>query len=960
MRHSSKISTGNFPETYIRIKISFMKALINRYSRILLVLLVFMLSFFTQPAMGAEFVLMNRIITWDVNAKDAFWSVMPDASMPSNWMSPDNYADGMIYSRYEIISVATSTPCAVGWGFFQWRDAQHTILGELCELAPTIAGTGAVGYKTSSPSTWWQTEGGIDFSSPEDMQSMGPVIYSKNPGSGNGWPVSQSNNGGDPGGVAWADRHKWFPITVRVTVIAVSEGSTFSGWDNYVPNPAIQKPTPNYGIDFINETTDKIVPSTDEFSQFPTMYGAVTGNGQKMALIPGRDAYFRTKAGDGLKRSEIQHFDIPCRPATPKFVLDKVNHRTTTVVSSEYEYSDFSDMSGAITGNNTYVSIAAGTTKYFRKKATGTSFRSNIQALNESAKLPIAHEMLVFNDIIDFPNNTDTNGFYYFYYNADMPKDWTTPDDYYNGVFYMRFEIISQKTSTPVGLQFGLWQLLPPETGELHETMSGIRTLYGPGNVGYLNSSPSTWWRLDSNFDYTQMDLTWHMGINPWKMDPYYGQNLQIRQENPGVWAERNTYWFPMKVYVTIVAVASGYSFSGWDNYLGVKAATPSYSINYATEKTSQVISATDEYSFSPTMSPAYNGNGAALDLQPGQNVYFRTKANGKYTESYIQRLIVPARPTPSYTVNYLQKTTNEPVSANDEYSTNSNMSGALTGTNSPVTVTPGIDLYFRTKATDASFQSEIQALDIPPLPDPPVFTINYNTTTTNETAGTNITYSKNSNFSSPMYGTGQVLTLEPGQDLYIKKMADNASFASNMSHLIVPATNFLGYSGADTVTTNKVSLYVILADPSDVFTLNDLQVTNATVQNLRAGNVFDVYPVTRGPVSVVIPANAVDVNTFASNEVTFYYDVSTGIENNETHAFTIYPNPSSDGIIYIRSHENQHFSLEVLSVDGHILKTLHLSGDNQPIYLHDLPKGMYFIKISGQEGTGMHKLILK
>lgn len=356
-----------------------------------IVLVVSMQTIFIKETKGAEFVLMNRIISYDLNASDAFWLVTPDATMPPNWLTPNNYYNGTIYSRYEIISAPTSTPCAIGWGFFQHKNPQHTVLGELCELAPTLSGSGAVAYKTSSPSTWWETDGGVDFSKIPDMQSMGVILYSKKPGNGSGWPVCKPNNGGDPGGVAWADRFNWYPMTIRVTVVAVSTGSTFSGWDKYIIDPSRRQLTPNYGIDFINETTDKAVPSTDQFSIYSGMSHAVDGTGDKMLITPGQDHNFRTKAGAGLLVSETQHFRAPVRPATPTFVLDKINHRTTTAVSSDYEFSSHADMSGAITGSGAYVSIPAGTTMYFRKKATPTSFKSKVQELDENSRLPIPH-----------------------------------------------------------------------------------------------------------------------------------------------------------------------------------------------------------------------------------------------------------------------------------------------------------------------------------------------------------------------------------------------------------------------------------------------------------------------------------------------------------------------------------------------------------------------------------------
>jgi hypothetical protein len=1144
-----------------------------------LLLLGFMLFPF-QNAKGSEFMIMNRVISWDVNSGDAFWTIPVNANWPTNWLSPDDYYHGLIYTRYEVLSVATNEPFGMQFGIFQYQpDASHRdSTGELCELVQPLQGTGDIAINSSSPSNWWKAEGGVDFSRVvADLQSMSANIFAANPS----YPVSPPGNGGDPAGDAWAQRFNWFPVTLRVTVVAVSEGSTFSGWDHYIINPSLRKPTPTYGIDYINETTDKVVPSTDEYSQYPTMSGAISGTGQKIAVPPGQVLYFRTKAGEGLLASEIQVLRVPIRPATPIFVLDKVNHRTTTSVSSDYEHCNFSDFLESVSGNGTNVNIPVEITKYFRKKATSTSFKSKVQALNESTKSPIAHEFVIFNDYAVFPNNTDTNGFYYFYYNADMPMNWKSPENYYGGMVYIRYEVISEKTTTPVGLQFGIWQMTPPETGELHETMSEIKTLSGPGAVVYSSGSLSVfadYWRLDNNLDFTRMNLTWHFGILPWKVS---SGNQQIRQENPTVWAERNTYWFPMKVYVSVVAVASGYSFSGWSNYIGVKPPTPSYTTNYSTAKTNQVISSTDEYSYSLTMSPAFSGTNTILDLQPGQTVYFRTKAQGIHPASDIQRLIIPARPTvpeftidfatvktlqnvaadveystsaafttssfgtgsqitvtpgqdlyfrmkvtessfasdtlhlevpagpsapsvtidcanertnevlsssmeyasnasmtgatacsngtldlapgndlyirvkstgstfasaitaldiparpstpaitldyntenttavssslewsenatmssatlgtgssisvtpgtdlyfrvkatassfksaiqhlivagrpstTSYSINYLQVKTNEPVSASDDYATSSDMTGATAGSNALINLTPGTDLYFKTRATLSSFGSIIQHLVIPARPSAPVHSINYVTGTTNEPVAAGTVYSIHPDLSNPVYGTGEVLALEPEQDLYFKQLAGISSFSSEVFHLAVPGKNYLGYSGADTVTADKFVLYAILADQAAVLNLTNIQVTNGTAQNLRQGNVFDVYPESKGFVTVIIPANSIPNNSFASNEVTVYYDKTvTGISDLTDNGFLIYPNPSNNGIISIKMRQNVPYTIGIYSVDGSFMRSFAMNaGEYQQVNMQDLQKGIYFLKLKTTNNTIVQKLIIE
>ena len=331
---------------------------------------------------SAEFLIIDKEISWTENAQSAFYMFMPDASMPGNWLYPDDFYNGMIYTRYEIISVATNIPCGMQFGIFQWKDENHRICGELCEDVRWLEnGTGSIAVNASSPSTWWQSYGGVDFSKIGDMQSLCPTIWSKDPLS----PVAKPGQGGDDAGIAWSKRFNWFPITLRVTVVAVSAGSVFSGWDNYISSGNIKKhPKPAYRIDFFKETTDKPVLTTDEYDHSINMSGAISGNGSYLPLHPGEVMFFRTKASNGLQASDIQSLYIPQRPLIPVFKIDSVNHRTNTVVTADYEYADNPGMLEAATGNGTYVQIMPGTIKYFRKKATTGSFRSNVQALGES------------------------------------------------------------------------------------------------------------------------------------------------------------------------------------------------------------------------------------------------------------------------------------------------------------------------------------------------------------------------------------------------------------------------------------------------------------------------------------------------------------------------------------------------------------------------------------------------
>ncbi|MEZ5071603.1 MAG: hypothetical protein R2751_11700 [Bacteroidales bacterium] len=393
-------------------------------------------------------------------------------------------------------------------------------------------------------------------------------------------------------------------------------------------------------------------------------------------------------------------------------------------------------------------------------------------------------EFVILNDTIDFPNETDNNGFYFFYYNPSMPVNWLSPVDYVHGQVYTRYEIISQASDEPMGLQFGIWQKLPPVTGTLYENMEPQRLLDGPGSVAENHSSPSSWWALEGGVDFTKMDQVWHFGINPWKVDPDFEQ---IRSEYPEVWASRFTYWFPLKVRVTVIAVSSVATFSGWDGY--VKYPTPHYTVNYSSETTVQSVPSTDEYSYSASMSPAFSGTGQPLALQPGQTVYFRTKAKDHTPASDIQTVAVPARPAmPAFAVDFLQARTTAVVGTDVEYSQSSDMSGSVSGTGTALALEPGSTWYFRKKATASVFASLVQTQDVPARPATPAFAIDFELEQTDQAVGSDIEYAASSDMAAAASGTGNVLAVPPSTTLYFRKKATAASFASLIQTLVSPA----------------------------------------------------------------------------------------------------------------------------------------------------------------------------
>jgi hypothetical protein len=859
-------------------------------SSILVLLLVLMGA--RLSAQVPEFLLYDETFTWtEATGGDGclgfhFWDDLGGGTF-TNWKSPYDFQNGQFYFRYEIINqpqLSGGGYQPFGLSFCIWGSYTGDAWKETCTDVHYFNGPGSVVSVNSSPNTWWvHPFGNIDWTDLSKLWRFGnPFWYDSQY-----LLASPSYCTNAPSWVWDNERDKFFPLEIRITIVAVAQGHSFSGWDYYLNGTTPDRmPTPAYTIDFPNERTAQAVPSSDEYANNSNMTGAVSGSGSALSLTPGQNVYFRTKASGEFLASYVQTLSVPTRPSAPTFGYDAANQRTSTVVSNVYEYSSNSDMSGAVTGDGSYVSIPSGTTKYFRKKATSSAFRSNIQTLQGVNNPTIGPEFIILRDTIDYPNSTDDNGFYFFYHNSTMPVNWTTPYDYYNGQVYTRYEIISQPTTTPIGLQFGIWQKLPPVTGTLYESMAEIRTLNGPGSVVTNNSSPNTWWEYNGGVDYTQMNNVWHFGINPWKVDP---SELQIRQENASVWNERYTYWYPLKAYVIVVAVASGHTFSGWSNYVNsTKPATPGYGIDYTNELTDVAVPASDEYSPNADMSGAISGTGQKVTLTPGQNIYFRTKAADGNPASDIQQLVVPGRPaSPTFAIDYANETTTAEVTSEYEYSTQSNMGSAVPGEGVKIAITPGINRYFRKKATASSFKSAVQTLLVP---------------------------------------------VRPSIDATVNDTVKDAYFVAT----------------------------VVFPGSTDGFTTDEITLQNCTITSIGT-LIYKVEPLLPGYLTLRVNANATTAGNFASNEFRIYYSLVSGFDLRSLSGnINLFPSPVKDLVEIEVNEEYLPLDVQVLDLNGKVYYSGALKTESTKIDCSGYPSGVYIVTFNKQDLIKVTKKLVK
>jgi hypothetical protein len=604
-----------------------MKTHFTRHLKILYALWIGFLVISSQIILGGEFVILNKTYTYPANGGAFDCNTRDYSSMPPNWLYPDDYWNGHFYGYFELIDIPSNYTVGFQIGIYQYYLHDGKNYYETCSYAQAqLQGAGDVTQVDyGSPANWWQhPNGAVDFTKVNEFEEVGLVIWSHMPN--HEGIICPTSSGGDD--IAYEVHDQFMPCTIRVILVAVSAGSSFSGWDNYLDGgggctPAKQA-TPTYSIDFGNETTNKSVPSTDEYSYYSDMSGAMSGSGQKLHLTPGTDIYFRTRAsGECWLTSDIQHLAVPDRPSMPEFSVDFVNEKTLENVSSAIVYSTSSSYTNPVNGTGAKVSLTPGQDLYLWVNSTSSDFAS-----------------------MD--------------YHLIVPD---RPTLEYTGENTVSTEFISIHAALDEGM---------------------------------------------TNFDLADISVT-----------NGYARNL----------LEDGTFEAVAGSVGEVQVIIPANSFGGASfasnrivvNFEGNptgKHPTPDYGIDYYFEATNKSVPSADEYSSSSDMSDAISGNGNKLSLNPGQDLYFRTKEGGGLFASDIQHLIVPERPEmPLFSIDYINEKTMEDVNTNITYSTSSNYSDQIIGSGIKIALTPGQNLYLWVSATSGSFASMDFHLVVPARP---------------------------------------------------------------------------------------------------------------------------------------------------------------------------------------------------------------------------------------------------
>lgn len=168
------------------------------------------------PPSGGEMLIYdwNKSVTI---AEGGFAMDKTSQYLGQNWVSPVNYADGRLYFRARIRSIPQNQP-DMKLGFCFWQGERENCKGN---DVPGVPGSD-VTWDFALHDMWKKGGKEVDWTAPR--KKMGFSVRD-----GQNDPVSDKTS------TDWGGNNPdhWYPMDVRVQVVLVPHGQSFSGWQNY-------------------------------------------------------------------------------------------------------------------------------------------------------------------------------------------------------------------------------------------------------------------------------------------------------------------------------------------------------------------------------------------------------------------------------------------------------------------------------------------------------------------------------------------------------------------------------------------------------------------------------------------------------------------------------------------------------------------------------------------------------
>ncbi len=160
--------------------------------------------------------------------------------------------------------------------------------------------------------------------------------------------------------------------------LSATDSSFASSW-SYLTLPA--RPLfRNYGVNYTDETLDRILSTADEVSTDNFANDVFQGDSNRYVVTPGTTLYLRKQATDSSFHSKSQVLALSTRPVVGSYTIDYANEVTEQAIASGVVYESI-DSSVVGVGQDSVLALQPGRDMKFRIAVTDSSFASNWDTL---------------------------------------------------------------------------------------------------------------------------------------------------------------------------------------------------------------------------------------------------------------------------------------------------------------------------------------------------------------------------------------------------------------------------------------------------------------------------------------------------------------------------------------------------------------------------------------------------
>ena len=187
------------------------------------------------PGMGraAERLLYDGVMTTEDASNAFYWFGVPEAC-PVDWTAPDDFLAGQWHARYEILEQPSYSSYGEPTGLQSciWQDGKGGDYPETCGSVHFLDGPGVL-VAVETPADWWEKADSsasaavFDWTRGGDFVDLGSPTWHRNEDGSRCLATIASWGGCEEN----MDAH--LPMTLRISIVIVSAGSVFSGWDAY-------------------------------------------------------------------------------------------------------------------------------------------------------------------------------------------------------------------------------------------------------------------------------------------------------------------------------------------------------------------------------------------------------------------------------------------------------------------------------------------------------------------------------------------------------------------------------------------------------------------------------------------------------------------------------------------------------------------------------------------------------